>query len=50
MFVGGLLDACPLVFYSIKLFAALYSVHGPGNRLNLGLFIFRSFRSSYKIL
>jgi hypothetical protein len=27
----------------IKLFAASYSVHGPGGRPNLGLFMFRSF-------
>jgi hypothetical protein len=34
----------PLVFScSIKLFAALYSVHGSGNRPNLGSFMFRSF-------
>jgi hypothetical protein len=33
----------PLVFsYSIKLFIALYSVYGLGNRLNLGSFMFRS--------
>ena len=32
----------PLVFYSIKLFAASYSVYSPGNRLNLGLFMFCS--------
>jgi hypothetical protein len=33
----------PLVFsYSIKLFIASYSVHGPGNRPNLGLFVFCS--------
>jgi hypothetical protein len=33
----------PLVFScSIKLFIALYSVYSPDNRLNLGLFMFRS--------
>jgi hypothetical protein len=40
----------PLVFCFIKIFAALYSVHGPGNRLNLGLFVFRSFYLSCGIL
>jgi hypothetical protein len=31
----------PLVFSCfVKLFVALYSVHGPGGRLNLGLFVF----------
>jgi hypothetical protein len=34
----------PLVFSCfVKLFIALYSVHSPNNRLNLGSFIFRSF-------
>jgi hypothetical protein len=33
----------PLVFScSVKLFAASCSVHGPGSRLNLGLFVFYS--------
>jgi hypothetical protein len=32
----------PLVFCSMKLFIALCSVHGPGDRPNLGLFVFRS--------
>jgi hypothetical protein len=40
----------PLVFYFIKLFIALYSIYSPGNKLNLGLFIFRSFYLSRGIL
>jgi hypothetical protein len=40
----------PLVFYFIKLFTALYFIYSPSNRLNLSLFIFRSFYLSREIL
>jgi hypothetical protein len=40
----------PLVFCSVKLFAASCFVRGPGGRPNLGSFVFRSFRSSRGIL